>query len=89
MRYVAGSAWSAKRYMNMRPLYQLQIHQSEACRVMAAWGFDQKSLHVWVKVLLLIGKRGSVPRRHPESNHDKSSMRHVVATPKSLPSLLK
>jgi len=24
LRYVAGSAWSAKRYMNMRPLYQMQ-----------------------------------------------------------------
>jgi hypothetical protein len=28
--YFAGSAWSAKRYMNMRPLYQLQIHQTDA-----------------------------------------------------------
>jgi len=24
LRYVAGSAWSTKRYMNMRPLYQMQ-----------------------------------------------------------------
>jgi putative transposase len=30
LRYIAGSAWSAKRYMNMRPLYQLQIHQNGA-----------------------------------------------------------
>ena len=22
LRYIAGTAWSAKRYMNMRPLYQ-------------------------------------------------------------------
>ena len=28
--YIAGSAWSAKRYMNMRPLYQLQINQTGA-----------------------------------------------------------
>jgi putative transposase len=30
LRYIAGSAWSAKRYMNMRPLYQLQNNQTEA-----------------------------------------------------------
>ena len=30
LRYVAGSAWSAKRYINMRPLYQLQINQTGA-----------------------------------------------------------
>jgi putative transposase len=30
LRYIAGSAWSAKRYMNMRPLYQLQINQTGA-----------------------------------------------------------
>lgn len=30
LRYIAGSAWSAKRYMNMRPLYQLQNNQTDA-----------------------------------------------------------
>jgi putative transposase len=30
LRYIAGSAWSAKRYMNMRPLYQLQNIQTDA-----------------------------------------------------------
>jgi transposase-like protein len=30
LRYIAGSAWSAKRYMNMRPLYQLQTIQTDA-----------------------------------------------------------
>jgi len=28
LRYIAGSAWSAKRYMNMRPLYQMQFSQT-------------------------------------------------------------
>jgi hypothetical protein len=27
LRYIAGSAWSTKRYMNMRPLYQPQVMQ--------------------------------------------------------------
>ena len=27
---IAGTAWSAKCYMNMRPLYQLQVMQTEA-----------------------------------------------------------
>ena len=27
LRYIAGSAWSTKRYMNMRPLYQPQVVQ--------------------------------------------------------------
>jgi putative transposase len=30
LRYVAGTAWSAKRYMNMQPLYQPQIMQTGA-----------------------------------------------------------
>ena len=29
-RYIAGTAWSAKCYMNMRPLYQPQVPQTEA-----------------------------------------------------------
>ena len=28
--YIAGSAWSTKRYMNMRPLYQPQVMQTGA-----------------------------------------------------------
>src|SRR5882672_1278388 len=30
LRYIAGTAWSAKCYMNMRPLYQPQVVQTEA-----------------------------------------------------------
>ena len=30
LRFIAGSAWSTKRYMNMRPLYQLQDMQTGA-----------------------------------------------------------
>jgi putative transposase len=30
LRYIAGSAWSAKRYMNMRPLYQMQFNRTGA-----------------------------------------------------------
>ena len=30
LRYIAASAWSTKRYMNMRPLYQSQIMQTGA-----------------------------------------------------------
>ncbi|MBM3547399.1 MAG: IS256 family transposase, partial [Alphaproteobacteria bacterium] len=30
LRYIAGSAWSARCYMNMRPLYQPQVPQSGA-----------------------------------------------------------
>jgi transposase-like protein len=30
LRYIAGTAWSAECYMNMRPLYQPQIMQTEA-----------------------------------------------------------
>jgi len=30
LRYIAGTAWSTKRYMNMRPLYQSQINQPGA-----------------------------------------------------------
>src|SRR3954471_17580049 len=30
LRYIAGTAWSAKCYMNMRPLYQPQLMQTEA-----------------------------------------------------------
>ena len=30
LRYIAGSAWSTKRYMNMRPLYQMLSHQTDA-----------------------------------------------------------
>ena len=30
LRYIAGTAWSAKCYMNMRPLYQQQIMQTDA-----------------------------------------------------------
>jgi putative transposase len=30
LRYIAGTAWSTKRYMNMLPLYQMQPSQSGA-----------------------------------------------------------
>ena len=30
LRHIAGTAWSAKCYMNMRPLYQPQLVQTEA-----------------------------------------------------------
>ena len=30
LRYIAGTAWSAKCYMDMRPLYQPQVPQTEA-----------------------------------------------------------
>jgi transposase-like protein len=30
LRYIAGTAWSVKCYMNMRPLYQPQVTQTEA-----------------------------------------------------------
>ena len=30
LRYIAGTAWSTKRYMNMRPLYQSQVKQPGA-----------------------------------------------------------
>ena len=30
LRYIAGTAWSAKCYTNMRPLYQPQVTQTEA-----------------------------------------------------------
>ena len=30
LRYIAGSAWSTKCYMNMNPLYQQKITQAEA-----------------------------------------------------------
>jgi putative transposase len=30
LRYIAGTAWSAKCYMNMRPLYQPQATQTKA-----------------------------------------------------------
>jgi transposase-like protein len=30
LRYIAGSAWSTKRFMNMRPLYQLNRNQAGA-----------------------------------------------------------
>src|SRR5271154_4066614 len=30
LRYIAGTAWSTKRYMNMRPLYQPQVMQTGA-----------------------------------------------------------
>ncbi|WP_428528115.1 transposase [Pseudorhodoplanes sp.] len=30
LRYLAGTAWSTKRYMNTRPLYQPQIMQTGA-----------------------------------------------------------
>ena len=30
LRYIAGTAWSTKCYMNMRPLYQPQLMQTEA-----------------------------------------------------------
>ena len=30
LRYIAGSAWSTKRYMNMRPLYQPHVMQTGA-----------------------------------------------------------
>ena len=30
LRYIAGTAWSTKRYMNMRPLYQPQVSVTEA-----------------------------------------------------------
>jgi transposase-like protein len=30
LRYTAGTAWSTKRYMNMRPLYQSHVNQPGA-----------------------------------------------------------
>jgi hypothetical protein len=30
LRYIAGTAWPAKCYMNMRPLYQPHVFQTEA-----------------------------------------------------------
>ena len=30
LRYIASTAWSTKRYMNMRPLYQPQVMQTGA-----------------------------------------------------------
>jgi putative transposase len=30
LRYIAGTAWSPKCYMNMRPLYKPQVMQTEA-----------------------------------------------------------
>lgn len=30
LRYIAGTAWSTKRYMNMRPLYQPQFPETGA-----------------------------------------------------------
>ena len=36
LRYIAGSAWSAKRYMNMRPLYQMQLIQTGAILTLTA-----------------------------------------------------
>jgi putative transposase len=30
LRYIGATAWSAKCYMNMRPLYQQQIVHTEA-----------------------------------------------------------
>jgi putative transposase len=30
LRYIAGTTWSAKCYMNMRPLYQQQPSETEA-----------------------------------------------------------
>jgi transposase-like protein len=30
LRYIAGTTWSAKCYMNMRPLYQQQQSETEA-----------------------------------------------------------
>ena len=30
LRYIAGTTWSTKRYMNMRPLYQSQVNQPGA-----------------------------------------------------------
>ena len=30
LRYIVGTAWSTKCYMNMRPLYQPQLMQTQA-----------------------------------------------------------
>jgi hypothetical protein len=30
LRHIAGTTWSAKCYMNMRPLYALQFSETEA-----------------------------------------------------------
>jgi hypothetical protein len=30
LRYIAGTAWSTKRYMNMQPLYAQQISETGA-----------------------------------------------------------
>lgn len=40
LRYIAGSAWSTKRYMNMRPLYQPRGMQTGA----VAWSNVRKNL---------------------------------------------
>ena len=33
LRYIAATAWSAKCYMNMRPLYQPQVMQNRSRRL--------------------------------------------------------
>ena len=40
LRYIAGTAWSAKCYMNMRPLYQPRVFQTEA--VVASGGLIRR-----------------------------------------------
>ena len=52
LRYIAGTAWSAKCYMNMRPLYQPQVVQTEAAAYFAKefnvkFSFIAKHRGIW------------------------------------------
>ena len=44
LRYIAGTTWSAKRYMNMRPLYQQHLSNRSRRMIKCAkdFGHDQK-----------------------------------------------
>jgi transposase-like protein len=42
LRYIAGTAWSTKQYMNMRPLYQPQMTQNRSrCLIKCAKDSDE------------------------------------------------
>ena len=44
LRYIAGSAWSTKRYMNMRPLYQPKVMQTGAVADQCAKEFGRQPI---------------------------------------------
>ena len=54
LRYIAATAWSAKCYMNMRPLYQPQVMQTGASP-------DQMCERVWTLPIS--------PIRHQQVDH--------------------